>query len=183
MISADKPKTPDGRNIIDYYHYWTNEAIKADLDSKRFPFAVLCCNVHGDYNLSTVVRCCNAFLAREIFIYGRKKWDKRGAVGTHHYERFHHVREEFELDLIKGYTWIGIDNVETALPIDEFKWPETPLLCFGEEHVGVPKEVLARCKNVVYIRQYGSVRSLNVGVAAGIAIQDCIVKLTKSKKS
>ena len=169
-------KTKECRNIIDFYAYWKNEAIKADLDRKRHPFAVLCCNIGGDYNLATVVRCANAFLAERVYIYGRRRWDKRGAVGTYHYEHITYLTEDSDLGELDPYTWIGVDNVEGAIPIDEFSWPDKPLLCFGEEQLGLAPAIKEKCKHLIYIRQYGSVRSLNVGVAAGIAMQDWVVK-------
>jgi len=169
------------RNLIDFYHYWTNDAIKAALDKNRFPFAALCCNIGGDYNLATIVRCANAFLASRVFIYGRRKWDKRGAVGTYNYEHIQYIPENSPLDVFKEYTLVGVDNVEGAIPIEEFEWPTRPLMCFGEEQIGLNGKIKEMCENLVYIRQYGSVRSLNVGVAAGIAMQDYVVKLQRKK--
>jgi len=80
------------RNIIDHYHYWNDDAIKADLNTKRHNFSVVCCNIGNDFNIATVIRNANAFLAKEVIIYGHKKYDRRGTVGTHHYTNFHHVR-------------------------------------------------------------------------------------------
>jgi tRNA G18 (ribose-2'-O)-methylase SpoU len=45
-------------------------------------------------------------------------------------------------------------------------------MVFGQEQVGIPKEVLDICHDKIYIQQYGSVRSLNVGTASGIAMYD-----------
>lgn len=162
----------DKRNVIDHYHYWSNEAIKADLDKKRHPFGVLCSNLYNDFNIATVVRNCNAFLAREVFVYGTKRFDKRGTVGTHHYEKLKHVPEgSWEL-IPQDYTWVAFDNVVDAEPLDTFVWPQNPLLCFGQEQVGLPPEILERCSKKVFIRQFGSVRSINVGCASAIAFYD-----------
>jgi len=167
----------DKRNIINYFKYWEDEAINAHLDKHRHPFAVLCCNIGGDFNLSTVIRNNNAFLAKEVFIYGRKKWDSRGAVGTHNYSHIHYLPTEKDLDNIKDYIWIGVDNLPGAIPIESYQWPKNALMCFGEESIGLAPEILKRCQEVVYIKQYGSVRSLNVGVASGIAMYDYLQKL------
>jgi tRNA G18 (ribose-2'-O)-methylase SpoU len=176
----------DTKNVIDYYKYWEVDAIKADLDTRRFPFATLCCNIQGDFNLGSVIRSNNAFLGERVYIYGKRRWDKRADVGTRHYEHVTRLGED-SLDSFyagegKQYTWIGVDNVPGAIDVSDFVWPEKPLLCFGEEQAGVDKRILERCKNVVYIRQYGSVRSLNVGVAAGIMMQDFVTKYTKLNK-
>lgn len=178
MSSHLKPKTPDGRNLIDFYWYWKNEDIIADLDKKRLPFSVLCCNIHGDYNLSCVIRSSNAFLAEKVYIYGKKKWDCRGAVGAHKYQHVVHIPEgnlEAFTEL-NNYTLVGVDNIAGATPVEDFVWPTNPLLCFGEEQLGLPAEILDKVKSLVYIRQYGTVRSLNVATAAGIVMQDFAVK-------
>jgi len=162
------------RNIIDYYHYWKNEAIIADLDKKRHKFGVLISNINYDFNISTVIRNSNAFLAKMTYIYGRKKWDKRGAVGTHNYVHLKHIPENSSLlDGLKDeYVLIGIDNLVDSVPMDEFDWPENALMCFGQEQIGLPKDIIDKCDKIVYIKQFGSVRSLNVGCASAIAMYD-----------
>lgn len=168
-------ENPHKRNVIDYYKDWETLAIKGDLDEKRHNFSVVCCNIQGDFNLGTIVRCGNAFLTKEVIIYGKKKFDRRATVGTHNYTHFKHVVEK-DLnslrDTLRGSFIVGVDNIEKAKPIETFIWPKDVhvVMCFGEENGGLPKEILDICNDFVYITQYGSVRSLNVGVASGIAM-------------
>lgn len=171
----------DTRNVIDFYKYWTQDAINVHLDNNRHRFGVLCSNLANDFNIATVIRNNNAFLANEVFIYGHKKWDRRGAVGAHLYSRITHIPTQEDLDKIKDYSWVGIDNIEGSTPIDNFEWPENSLMCFGQEQLGLPQEIIERCESIVYIRQFGSVRSLNVGTAAGIAMYDYTSKLFMNK--
>jgi len=172
----------DNRNILNYYKYWENEAILADLDEKRFNYSVLCSNLYNDFNLGTVIRNANAFLASEVIIYGRKIWDRRAAVGTQNYTHFKHVREENELnDVIDEFDLIiGIDNLDNSKDISNHDWnsEKKTLICFGQEQVGLPDEVLDACHELLYIKQFGSVRSLNVGTASGIAMYDYVTKTT-----
>ena len=168
------------RNVIDHYHYWKHEAIIADLDAKRNNFTVLCSNLYNDFNIATVIRNSNAFLAKQVILYGSKQYDRRGTVGTHHYTNFIHTKTFTELDermKIIRQTYgtvkiIGIDNVPGATAIDTFEWNTNThyVLAFGQEQVGLPAEILDICDAVLYIKQYGSVRSLNVGTASGIAM-------------
>lgn len=168
----------DTRNVIDYYKYWKTEAILADLDEKRNNFSILCSNIYQDFNLGTIVRASNAFLAKEVIIYGRKKYDRRSTVGTHNYTHFKHVRELEDLNNFikeekdKNSLFIGIDNINNALPIEGHIWPKDRhiIFCFGQEQVGLPQEIIDKCNEIRYISQYGSVRSLNVGVASGIVM-------------
>lgn len=166
----------DKRNVIDYYKYFTVDAIKADLDVKRHDFSVLVTNKFKDFNLGTVIRNANAFLAKEVIIYGSKHYDRRGAVGTYNYENIKIVKYVEELDFPSPI--IGIDNIPRAKPIETFEWPKGPLtIVFGQEDIGIPDEILEMCDHVLYITQYGSTRSLNVGCASAIAMYDYTKKM------
>lgn len=175
-MSTEPNPAPDTRNVVDFYKYWTNEAILADLDTKRNNFSVLCTNIQGDFNVSCIIRSANAFLAKEVIIYGKKKYDRRGTVGTHNYTRFKHVRVDEDLDKIFSEfdVIVGIDNVENSKPINSYPWDKNKktLICFGEEQSGIPADVLKRCNDILYIKQYGSVRSLNCASAAAITLYD-----------
>lgn len=165
------------RNIIDHYHYWTTDAIKANLDTKRGNYSIVCCNIGNDFNIATVIRNANAFLAKEVIIYGNKKYDRRGTVGTHHYTNFRHVRHLddlgsfFESKRSNGpIRLVGIDNVSHAQDVNEYDFDPSIhyIMIFGQEQIGVPSDVLDICDDILYIPQYGSVRSINVGCASAI---------------
>jgi len=170
----------DNRNVIDPFKYWETDAIKADLDTRRFNYSVVCCNIQGDFNIGSVIRNANAFLAKEVIIYGRKQFDRRGAVGTHNYTNFKHVREVDELSSLKeNGVFIGVDNVPSAVAVDAFQWPtEHFYMIFGEENSGIPLDIRGLCDRMIYIRQYGSVRSLNVGCASAIMMHEAVRCLT-----
>lgn len=166
----------DARNVTDFYKYWETDAIIADLDTKRHNFSVLCANIQGDFNIGTVIRNANAFLAKEVIIYGKRKYDIRGTVGTHHYTHFKHVIEIDDLNTLRtsDVYIIGVDNIDGAEAIDDIKLPTDKhiIFAFGEENSGLTPEMLEICDALVYIKQFGSVRSLNVGSAAGIIMYE-----------
>ena len=166
----------DPRNVDDRYKYWTEEAIKADLRERCHDFSVLITNQFHDFNIGSVIRNANAFLAKEVIIYGSKQYDKRGTVGAHLYTNLRHVRFTDELDFSQYYV-VGLENAENAKLLDDFYWPENVLMIFGQEATGIPDELLAKCDDIVFIKQYGSVRSLNVGCASAIAMYDYCCKL------
>lgn len=169
------------RNVIDYYRYWKTDAIKAHLDARRHDFSVLMSNESKDFNIGAVLRSANAFLARSVYVLGRRRFDRRGALGTYIYEHVVHVTS---LDELPDVPIIAVDDVPGALPLESFEWPSGPfLMAFGHETDGVAEEVLAKAACAVYIRQYGSVRSLNVGTAAGIAMYDYCRKLERGSSS
>ena len=161
----------DNRNVIDYYKYWNEDAIRASLDKIRFPFIVAIENFDKDFNISTTIRNCNAFTGKEIWILGRKRWDRRGAVGTYHYE---HLKFGDSISAVKDaypdHRVVVFENYDEAVDIREYEWHENTIMVFGQESIGVTDEALGLADDVVYIPQFGSTRSLNVGVASGIAM-------------
>jgi tRNA G18 (ribose-2'-O)-methylase SpoU len=161
----------DRRNVIDRYRYWTVEAIVADLDTRRHPFAVAIENWRHDLNIGTVVRTANAFLAREVIIVGRRRWNRRGAMVTDRYQHIRHVASIEELVATSpDYTIVAIDNLPDAQPLERAELPADALLLFGQEGSGLTGEARAAATAVYSIAQFGSTRSINAGVAAGIAM-------------
>lgn len=171
----------DPRNVIDLYQYWKEDAIKADLREKCHPFSVLITNKFNDFNIGSVIRNANAFCAEEVIVYGSKQYDKRGTVGAHLYTNLRHVRYSDDLpEVLEGFDVIaGVDNLDGAIPIESVDWDydRKTLLCFGQETTGLTTEILDVCDFLVYITQYGSVRSLNVGCASAITMYDYCSKL------
>ncbi|HEV7961679.1 MAG TPA: RNA methyltransferase [Actinoplanes sp.] len=167
----------DRRNVVDRYRYWSNEAIVADLDARRHPFHVAIENWQHDFNIGAVVRNANAFLAAEVHIVGRRRWNRRGAMVT---DRYQHVRHHPETgDLVewcreRDLPIVGIDNLPGSRPIQSAELPRACLMLFGQEGPGLSEEGRAAADVVLHIPQYGSTRSINAGVASGVAMYEWI---------
>ena len=163
----------DQRNVADRYRYWTVEAIVADLDKHRHSFHVAVENWEHDFNIGTVVRNANAFLAAGVHIVGRRRWNRRGAMVTDRYQHVSHHRNIADLvawAASKTLDLIGIDNLPDAVPLETSELPECCVLLFGQEGPGLSAEAREACNSVHSIAQYGSTRSINAGVASGIAM-------------
>lgn len=145
----------------------------ADLDERRHDFAVAIENWRHDINIGTVVRTANAFQAREVIIVGNKRWNRRGAMVTDRYQHIRHVPSVAELAgyaVHAGYTTVAIDNLPGAVPIETIALPRKALLLFGQEGTGLTPQARDIAEVVCSITQFGSTRSINAGVAAGIAM-------------
>ena len=167
----------DRRNVTDQYRYWTVEAIVADLDARRHPFHVAIENWQHDLNIGTVVRNANAFLAASVRIVGRRRWNRRGAMVTDRYQHiaYHSSAEDLSAWAAgEGLPLIGIDNLPGSVPIDTAELPRECVLLFGQEGPGLSEAARAAVSSVVSIRQFGSTRSINAGVASGIALHEWI---------
>ena len=167
----------DRRNVVDRYRYWTVDAIVADLDARRHPFHVAIENWQHDLNIGTVVRNANAFLATAVHIVGRRRWNRRGAMVTDRYQRVEHhptVDDFVAWASAERLPLIGVDNLPGSQPIDEVELPRACVLVFGQEGPGLSPEVRDVVTAVASIRQFGSTRSINAGVASGIAMHEWI---------
>ena len=163
----------DRRNVVDRYRYWSRDAIVTDLDARRHGFHVAIENWQHDFNIGTVVRNANAFLASAVHIVGNRRWNRRGAMVTDRYQ--HVVHHPDTADLVgwaagESLPLVGIDVVEASVPLEGFALPERCVLVFGQEGPGLTRDMQQACSVICAITQFGSTRSLNAGVASGIAM-------------
>ena len=159
--------------MADTYRYWSHEAIVADLDTRRHSFHVAIENWQHDLNIGTVVRTANAFNAEGVHIVGKKRWNRRGAMVT---DKYMHVHHHENIDALISWSVendlqvVGIDIMPGAVPIETASLPKRTMFIFGQEGPGLSEEACAASSLVCSIAQFGSTRSINVGVAAGIAM-------------
>ncbi len=163
----------DTRNVIDRYRYWRLEEIIADLDTRRHDFHIAIENWQHDFNIGSVVRTANAFLAGEVHIVGRRRWNRRGAMVT---DRYQHIRHHGDVSALaawahqEGMPLLGVDNLPGALPLETYALPRACVLLLGQEGPGLSPEAHEVCAAVLSIAQFGSTRSINAGAAAAIAM-------------
>ena len=169
----------DTRNVIDRYRYWSMEAIVADLDEHRHPFHVAIENWQHDMNIGSIVRSANAFAADTVHIIGRRRWNKRGAMGTDRYQHvLHHetVAEFAHWARDQGLPILAIDNVPGCVPLETFALPERCVLLFGQEGPGLSAEAIDASEAVIEITQFGSTRSINASAAAAVAMHAWVMQ-------
>ncbi|HEV7647747.1 MAG TPA: RNA methyltransferase [Actinophytocola sp.] len=163
----------DRRNVVDRYRYWRRDAVVADLDTRRHDFHVAIENFQHDHNIGTVVRTANAFAAKAVHIVGRRRWNRRGAMVTDRYQHVeHHPDVEDLLKFAAGadLTIVGVDNTPGARRVETADLPRHALLLFGQEGPGLTAQAREAAATTVSIAQFGSTRSINAGVAAGIVM-------------
>ncbi len=167
----------DSRNVIDRYKGVSMEQIIADLDKDEQELQLAVENLTRDYNMGTIIRSANAFGVRRVHIIGRRQWNKRGAMMT---DKYLHVQYHSSVDAFmqvmrqREYAVIAADNVPHSTPLGQVMLPRRACLVFGSESDGLSTELLNQADAVVAIEQFGSTRSINVGVAAGIMLYEWV---------
>lgn len=172
MISKDEV---DGRNVLDEFKGVPHEDILRELDKRGVSLEIAIENLERDFNMGTIVRSANAFGVRKVHVVGRKQWNKRGAMMTDKYLEvvYHDSVASFKECMVAGKkTVIAIENNVDSEPLSEADMPENTVLVFGSEGSGLSGDILRTVDKTVHIEQLGSTRSLNVGVAAGIAMYE-----------
>lgn len=163
----------DRRNVVDAYRYWRREAIVSDVDRRRHPFHVAIENFQHDHNIGTVVRTANAFAAAEVHIVGRRRWNRRGAMVT---DRYQHLRHHDDVSGLvsfaseAGLAVVAVDNTPGSEPVETADIPRECVLVFGQEGPGLSEGTREAAALTVSIAQFGTTRSINAGVAAGIVM-------------
>jgi tRNA G18 (ribose-2'-O)-methylase SpoU len=69
-----------------------------------------------------------------------------------------------------GFSIVALEQTDSSIDYKDYDPPEKFALILGNEPNGIPKEVLQLCDSRIEIPMNGEKESLNVGVAAGIAL-------------
>ena len=158
----------------------SNDEIKTML---RFPVAVMLSNVRSLYNVGSIFRTCDSAMVSELILCGftphppRAEIEKTalGAVDTVPWKYFEHYSEAVEYLKKKKYKILALeitDNPRSYTSLSEDEYPICIIL--GNELTGIDNELLSRCDDSIEIEMHGVKHSLNVSVAAGIAIFEAI---------
>lgn len=170
---------PDGssQNVIDKWKNFSVEQIRLDQDTIRNKMIHLLVNTGSDYNISTVIRSANAFMAGGVVVTQRKRYDKRGTVGQDKYNHVVYAEDTLAaIDALKaeGYYVYAVDCIPERNPtsVYDVNFPEKSAFVYGEEGPGLADEVIDACDEMVWIPMFGGVRSLNLSVSASIMMHE-----------
>ena len=173
LIFAKITYMEDTRNVIDKFKGRSETEIVKELDAVDHGLVIALENTERDFNMGTIVRSANAFGVRQIYVIGRRQWNKRNAMMTNKYLHITYLAttEEFvEKMREESREIIAIDNIPSSVNMAETSLPERAVLVFGQEGPGISEEMAQAADKIVAIEQFGSTRSINVGAAATVAM-------------
>ena len=135
-------------------------------------------NVRSLWNVGSFFRTADAFAVERIYLTGytacppRKEITKT-AIGAEAFVPWEHrsdpleVVEELERD---GWKIVSLEIAPGSVDLSAYQPSGDTCLVVGHELSGVPREILDLSDAVVQIPMRGKKESLNVAVAAGIAL-------------
>lgn len=149
--------------------------LRAALDQRLGHVACAIQAVHHRHNISAILRTCDALGIHHIHLVEGHFVPTRGA--TRGAERWldiqHHPSTQQAIDAIKGdgyAIWVA-DLTDRSLPPEEVPLTGKVCLWFGAELAGVDPLAAAAADGVVHIPMHGLAQSLNVSVAAALALR------------
>lgn len=163
----------DTRNVLDEFKNIPHDRIVEQLNRRGVSLEIAIENTLRDFNMGTIVRSANAFGVRTVHVIGRKQWNKRGAMMTDKYLsiEYHASPKAFSSAMIQRRKYLyALENNTRSSSLYGVEFRKNAVIVVGQENSGISEELLEFSDEVISIHQVGSTRSLNVGVAAGIAM-------------
>jgi tRNA G18 (ribose-2'-O)-methylase SpoU len=158
------------------------EKLKKIAASTALPLGLMLFNLHGDMNIGMSIRTAVILGCSDVYVIGRRKYDRRPEVGAKNYIKFHR-HSMIEPSFFQENRLLPIFVEQGGEPLESFSFkPYLPgklpegwkvVLVVGSESYGLPKSLLQALEApVISISQYGILRSLNVAIAASIVLYE-----------
>jgi tRNA G18 (ribose-2'-O)-methylase SpoU len=168
------------------------EKVKKLSEGLALPLVLMMYNLNGDMNIGMSVRTAVIYGCSDIYIVGKKRYDRRPEVGAKNYIKFHRV-PSITSSFFHEKKLIPIFVEQGGVPLEEFSFkPYFPkslekgwkvCLVMGSESYGIPSDMIQEIgAPVVTMSQYGVMRSLNVSVATGIVLYEFTKQWSHSVK-
>ena len=173
-------------NVADEYKDNTVEENRERCRKDSLPFSIAAMSVAGDLNIGMMMRTASLLGARDFFIFGRKKYDKRSTVGAQNYINVHRypmdVKSLHEVCQDTEYQPVFIEQGGLTVPLTEGEWdrmPTKPMFVFGSESDGIPEDIMYTFPYapIISIPQHGVLRSYNVAAAMSIVTWEATRRL------
>jgi tRNA G18 (ribose-2'-O)-methylase SpoU len=158
---------------------------------QRNPIYALADNIRSLYNVGSIFRSSDGALLSKLFLTGftpyppRKEIDKTALGATHtvpweYYKNPLDVVSKMKEQKIKICV---LELTNKSIPHYNLTKQDFPLcLVFGNEITGVSKELIEHADMAIEIPMYGNKQSLNVAVAYGIVLYDCLRILRQQRQ-
>ncbi len=164
-------------NVHSYLQHLSVPELQETQKRYSLPYVVAAVHLTGDLNISNMIRSAVVFGASKFILVGKKRFDRRGCVGSQNYIEIEHYGDEKEAlhYMMSSYQPVFIEQGGEDICAQTFYgWDKKPCLIFGSESEGLPASYMEYAKTyaipLVSIDQIGIIRSLNVATAAGIAM-------------
>lgn len=163
----------------------STEKLQKISEQTALPLALMLFNLNGDMNIGMSIRTAVILGCSDVYVIGRRKYDRRSEVGAKNYIRIHR-QTHLEEDFFQKNKLVPILLEQGGTPLEDFSFkPFLPnkmedgwkvVFLVGCEATGFSKSFLKKHSYAprISISQYGVMRSLNVAIAASIVLYEYV---------
>lgn len=135
-------------------------------------------NIRSLWNVGSFFRTADAFKVEKIYLTGYTATPPRREIAKTALGADEWIPWEYQEDPIalienlkkEGWRIVSLELTDTSMDISKYKPLQKTCVILGHEVLGVSQELLKVSDDVVHIPMHGQKESLNVSVAAGIAL-------------
>lgn len=167
------------RILVTGFIAWVSHLIKTDALGLKIPKSfVILSNLQSGKNIGTICRNCLSFNVKEVVVVGRSSYvgkmrnADRGAKANLNFKNFPSTDDAETYLRSLGVEIIGVEIMDSAIPIMEMSYNRDTAFVFGNEGTGLSERQRRMCDRFVYIPQYSNaMASINVACASAIVLQ------------
>ena len=153
--------------------------IERVLSLRQKDLTLVLANIHDPHNVSAIYRSADAFGVATIHLYYTdtkfpKLGEKTSASAKKWVDSIQYSEPEVLRSSLKEQkcTIIATSCSANARPLASYDFTKPTAIVMGNEHSGVPSELLHVVDSELYIPMYGMIQSFNVSVAAAIILAE-----------
>ena len=141
-------------------------------------FYLILPDIRSSHNVGAMFRTADACGIDQIFLVGYTPVPPRpdiakvalGAETWMKWKQYKNLKTLVKNLQKKGVKVVALEKTEKSVDISSSKFDFPLALIVGNEVDGVPREILDLCDHIIHIPMLGKKGSLNVSIAAGIAM-------------
>jgi len=146
----------------------------------RRPVRVVLDNLRSAFNVGSFFRLCDAVRADEVITCGytchpphhKLEQTALGTTDSVPHRHFRTTEEALAVLRAEGVSIVGVETADGASRYDRFDWSLPVALVFGNEALGLSREVLGSLDAVVELPVRGYKNSVNVAAAGAVVLFD-----------
>jgi len=155
------------------------------IKKNKIKIVVVLDNIRSMHNIGSIFRTCDALGVKSIILCGicavpPNKEIHKTALGATEFVPWQYFKNTHEaiIDLKnKNYEIVSMEQTDNSISLTNFIPVKNKVgLILGNEVNGVDSEIIKLSSSIVEIKQYGIKKSINVGIAAGIALWSILNK-------
>ena len=153
--------------------------IEQVLRHRQKDLTLVLANIHDPHNVSAIYRSCDAFGVASVHLYyttcAFPALSKKASASARKWvDTVRHDDRESLFAALRARPCqvLATSCTPSARPVGDYDFTKPTAIIMGNEHAGVPEELIPHVDGEVYIPMFGMIQSFNVSVAAALMLAE-----------